>query len=173
MNIPEISIKKILYTTDLSDSALKAFAYAVSLANRYQASITILHVIAEYADMEARISRFIGKDNMDKLRENRMKEAWETLSGKRRENVMIKEALTLLSDNSSSDDEGGRFVTDEVLVVKGNPVDQILEISRERGYDLIVMGTHGHGPIEDMIGSTARKVLRRSLIPVLAVRLAG
>ncbi len=173
MNIPEISIKKILYTTDLSDSALKAFAYAVSLANRYQASITILHVIAEYSDMEARISRFIGKDNMDKLRENRMKEAWETLSGKRRENVMIKEALTLLSDNSSSDDEGGRFVTDEVLVVKGNPVDQILEISRERGYDLIVMGTHGHGPIEDMIGSTARKVLRRSLIPVLAVRLAG
>ncbi len=173
MNIPEISIKKILYTTDLSDSALKAFAYAVSLANRYQASITILHVIAEYSDMEARISRFIGKDNMDKLRENRMKEAWETLSGKRRENVMIKEALTLLSDNASSDDEGGGFVTDEVLVVKGNPVDQILEISRERGYDLIVMGTHGHGPIEDMIGSTARKVLRRSLIPVLAVRLAG
>ncbi len=173
MNIPDISIKKILYTTDLSDSALKAFAYAVSLANQYQAAITILHVMMDYSNMESRISRFIGKDNMDRLRENRMKEVWETLSGKRRENVMIKDALALFSDSASNDEAGRGFVTDEVLVVKGNPVDQILAISRERDCDLIVMGTHGHGPIEDMIGSTARKVLRHSLIPVLAVRLTG
>ena len=40
--IPEI--KKILYTTDLSQNARYAFGYAASLANRYDAGITILHV---------------------------------------------------------------------------------------------------------------------------------
>jgi nucleotide-binding universal stress UspA family protein len=35
-----------------------------------------------------------------------------------------------------------------------------------------VMGTHGHGTLADvMMGSTARRVLRRSRKPVLVVRL--
>ena len=43
--IPEI--KKILYPTDLSENARYAFSYAVSLANRYDARITVLHVVEE------------------------------------------------------------------------------------------------------------------------------
>jgi nucleotide-binding universal stress UspA family protein len=43
--IPEI--KKILYATDLSENARHAFGYAVSLANRYDAGITVLHVVEE------------------------------------------------------------------------------------------------------------------------------
>jgi nucleotide-binding universal stress UspA family protein len=43
--IPEI--KKILYPTDLSENARYAFGYAVSLANRYNAEITVLHVVEE------------------------------------------------------------------------------------------------------------------------------
>ena len=41
--IPEI--KKILYTTDLSKNARHAFSYAASIANRYDAGVTILHVL--------------------------------------------------------------------------------------------------------------------------------
>ena len=47
MNLPNIQIKKILYATDLSETAVHSFAYAVSLANMYDAGITILHVLAE------------------------------------------------------------------------------------------------------------------------------
>ena len=51
-------------------------------------------------------------------------------------------------------------------------MEEILKQSQERNCDLIVMGTHGHGVIEEaIIGSTARKVLRRSKTPVLVVRL--
>jgi nucleotide-binding universal stress UspA family protein len=40
-------IKKILYATDLSENARHAFGYAVSLANRYDAGIIVLHVVEE------------------------------------------------------------------------------------------------------------------------------
>ena len=43
--IPEI--KNILYATDLSENARYAFGYAVSLANRCDAKITVLHVVEE------------------------------------------------------------------------------------------------------------------------------
>jgi nucleotide-binding universal stress UspA family protein len=34
------------------------------------------------------------------------------------------------------------------------------------------MGTHGHGTLADaMLGSTAQRVLRRAMVPVLTVRL--
>ena len=64
------------------------------------------------------------------------------------------------------------FVTDEIVVIRGNPVDEILEQAEKRDCDLIVMGTQGHGFLEDvLLGSTARRVIRRSKKPVLVVRL--
>jgi len=44
--LPEI--RKILYATDLSENARHAFGYAVSLANRYGAGITIMHVLGDH-----------------------------------------------------------------------------------------------------------------------------
>ena len=43
--VPEI--KKILFTTNLSPNSRHAFDYAVSVANRYGAVITVLHVMEE------------------------------------------------------------------------------------------------------------------------------
>jgi nucleotide-binding universal stress UspA family protein len=63
---------------------------------------------------------------------------------------------------------------DDIIVERGNPVEKIISHSEQEKFDLIVMGTHGHGKLEDaMIGSTARRVVRRSEIPVLVVRLPG
>ena len=50
MILPNVEIKKILYATDLSESSVHALAYAVSLANRYKAGITVLHVLHEESD---------------------------------------------------------------------------------------------------------------------------
>ena len=42
----------------------------------------------------------------------------------------------------------------------------------DKAVDMIVMGTHGHGGITDvLIGSTAKRVVRQSTIPVLVIRL--
>ncbi len=61
---------------------------------------------------------------------------------------------------------------DNVMVKVGNPVKQIVATAHEGNFDLIVMGTHGHGKLEDsIIGNIAGDVIRQSDIPVMVVRL--
>ena len=67
MNLPNIQIEKILYATDLSENAVHAFAYAVSLANLYGAGITILHVLAEFPGEEF-IANMINTDTWEEIK---------------------------------------------------------------------------------------------------------
>ena len=46
-------IKRILYATDLSDNSAYAFGYAIDLAKKYNAEITILHVLDIMMGMSA------------------------------------------------------------------------------------------------------------------------
>ena len=49
---------------------------------------------------------------------------------------------------------------------------QIVPTAQEGNFDLIIMGTHGHGKMEErVIGSTASDVIRLSYIPVTVIRL--
>ena len=61
---------------------------------------------------------------------------------------------------------------ENVKVLVGNPAERILSESNEGDFDLIIMGTHGHGKLEDrIIGSIAADVIRQSEVPVMVVRL--
>jgi arsenite transporter len=61
---------------------------------------------------------------------------------------------------------------DNILVAVGNPAREIVAAARQGDFDLIIMGTHGHGKLEErMIGSIAADVIRQSSVPVLVVRL--
>ena len=172
MILPKVEVKKILYSTDLSESALYAFSYAVSLANTYGAGITILHVLLEDPDVESKISPYISDDQWAEIKKRHLQEAREALIGKKRDNIAIREVLHSFAENVKAGDEVQDFVTDEIIVERGNPVDKILRVAEDRNCDVIVMGSHGHGVIEEaLIGSTARRVLRRATKPVLVVRL--
>jgi len=62
----------------------------------------------------------------------------------------------------------------ERVVAEGVPKTEILDYVEERGMDMIVMGTHGRTGIDHyLIGSVAEKVIRRSPVPVVTVRLDG
>jgi nucleotide-binding universal stress UspA family protein len=53
----------------------------------------------------------------------------------------------------------------------GTPAREIVDYATERGTDLIVMGTHWHGPTFQMVGgSIAESVLGLAPCPVLAVK---
>ena len=61
---------------------------------------------------------------------------------------------------------------DKIIIKVGNPVQQIVKTAEEGEFDLVVMGTHGHGKIEAAItGSIARGVIRQCSKPVMVVRL--
>ena len=173
MILPKIEIKKILYATDLSENARHAFAYAVSLANLYGASITLLHTVEEVPGLvDKGVIGYIGAERWEEIKKQHYQEARETLTGKKRDYIPIREVLDQFCQHTKSSHEDHDFIADEILVTKGHPADEILSQAEKRNCDLIVMGTHGHGIVEEaLLGSTARRVIRRSKNPVLVVRL--
>jgi nucleotide-binding universal stress UspA family protein len=57
------------------------------------------------------------------------------------------------------------------VTVLGHPVVEILKYAETHPIDLIVIGTHGRGPLGHMVmGSTAERVVRKAPCPVLTVR---
>jgi nucleotide-binding universal stress UspA family protein len=172
MNLPNIQIKKILYATDLSENAVHAFAYAVSLANMYGAGLTILHLMAEFPGEEF-IANMINTVTWEEIKSRHYSDARDQLIGKKRDSVAIKEVLEAFSEKTQADAQDQAFVTDEVLIKNGVPAEVIVETAQERNCDLIVVGTYGHGTLADvLVGSTAKWVLKNSPIPVLVIRLS-
>jgi len=171
MNLPDIKIKKILYATDLSESAIHAFAYAASLADKYGAGITILHVFAQPPGEEF-ILNMIDDDTWNQIKARHYSEARDKIIGKKRDHIALREVLEAFSEKAKTQVESQDFVTDEILIKSGAPAETIVQTAREQQCDLIVMGTHGHGALADiLIGSTAKWVVRHSQIPVLVIRL--
>jgi nucleotide-binding universal stress UspA family protein len=171
MKLPDVRIQKILYATDLSESAVHAFAYAVNLANTYGAGITILHVMAEFPG-ENFILNMIHTDTWKEIKRRHYTEAREELISKKRDHYAIKDVLRAFSEAIQNRTPDQMFVTDDILIKSGPPAEMIVETAKKHQCDLIVMGTHGQSALaEVLIGSTARWVTRHSPIPVLVVRL--
>ena len=156
-------IRKILYATDLSPNARHAFSYAVSIADRCGAMITILHVVEEVPEgAKGLVEGIIGEDRWEELKTRNEAKVLDT----------IKTRLEKFCDDVSEELPACRSCVDEIKVILGYPANQILSLAETGGFDMLVMGTHGHGMIADaMIGSTARRVLRRCTKPVLVIRL--
>jgi nucleotide-binding universal stress UspA family protein len=156
-------IRKILYTTDLSGNARHAFAYAASLANRYDAAVTILYVLEELSpSSESLVTNVMGEA---RWREMRQKSEADIVA-------KLKERLTEFCLETQKELPACPFITERVLVKVGNPVHTILDEAEKGGYDLVVMGAHGQGLLADaFLGSTSRRVIRRCRKPVLVVRL--
>jgi nucleotide-binding universal stress UspA family protein len=63
------------------------------------------------------------------------------------------------------------FIVEDILIKEGIPVDEILKTADSKDCDMVVMGTHGYGMLADaLIGSTARRVVRRCKKPVMVIR---
>jgi nucleotide-binding universal stress UspA family protein len=57
------------------------------------------------------------------------------------------------------------------LLVEGPPARALVERARSGAFDLIVMGSHGHGRLhQSILGCVSQKVLHASPIPVLLIR---
>ncbi len=146
--------KKILFATDFSENSKYALPFALSLAQKYDAKLYIMHVVQQPSyplGMYAEISF----DAMDKYNRS-IAESTE------KEIKKIKET------------ELGDFKNFETVVVGGTPFLEILRTAKDKAVDLIVLGTHGRTGLDYVIfGSTAEKVVRRSPCPVLSIRLPG
>ena len=92
--------------------------------------------------------------------------------GKQKEGAMIRESLGEFCERIGSDLGEVDFKPEEIVVARGNVVDEILAEVQSRGCQLIIMGYHIRGKLgEAVLGSTTRRLLRRSKIPVMLVQL--
>lgn len=62
MDVPQVTVRKILYITDLSETGRHAFAYAASLAKVYNAKLSVVHVVDERPELDRRLVGYIKKD---------------------------------------------------------------------------------------------------------------
>ncbi len=159
--LPEI--KTILYATDLSDNARYAYRYAASIAQRYSAQITILHVIENLTtDTFLQIHGYVGKEKWKELQQEKQADFVSRIRGR----------LSNFCDEISSEIDACTFQVDKILVKDGIAADEIIHQADLNGADMIIMGTRGYGMFKDaLMGGTARRVVRRSSIPVMVVRL--
>jgi len=148
-------LKKILYATDLSASASHAFGYALSLAVAQEAKISIINV---YEKLTNNVN--FQQRNID------------IAAAKAKLAEVIQDRLAHYFRQEDPDECKYTKYVENIYICAGSPVTVILDQARQGGYDLIVMGTHGHGFLYSaLIGSNAQKMVQESEIPVLVVRL--
>jgi arsenite transporter len=161
------TVHRILYATDLSESARQAMVWALNLATTYQASLAVLHVMPDLVEEMAEqmgydLAAHFGAEHLDSFN-NQGRQSAEQRVRDRIGSVLLEVQAEL---------KLGRGPDTDIIIKVGRPVREILATVQEGEYDLVVMGTHGHGFIDELlIGSVARAVVQRSPKPVLTIRL--
>ena len=143
-----MKVERIIMTTDLSDLSLLAIEPALAMARLFEAEIILVHVV------EDRIPPFLEGllDPDDMTQETRVSHGTEKLQ-------------------AFGDRHLGDAVPWRAVVGSGTPHEQIIRLADEHDAGIIVMATHGSGPLEHVfIGSTTERVVRQSPCPVLTVR---
>ncbi len=138
--------RRILLATDFSESAEKTYGLAARLAKAYDGEITVLHVLhnihwSPYTQPAEEI-----KVEME----------------------MQQKVEELLNDVCSRFEEQGIKAQAEIAI--GTPRVEIVAAARRINAHVIIIGSHGHNGIYEMvIGSTTERVVRQSTCPVLVV----
>ncbi|HWG89415.1 MAG TPA: universal stress protein, partial [Candidatus Thermoplasmatota archaeon] len=135
---PPEAPRRILLGVDGSERAVTAAAWALALADRFGATLTVCHIA------ELPTSPIFGPSDLEALT------GW--LNKARAQFPAIQ--------------AGGKAVA--VEMTSGSPGTRLNEVAETGGYDLIVVGASGsHGPASLFLGNTSRKVVQGAPCSVL------
>lgn len=142
-------LKKVLFCTDFSENAMKAFWTALAVVPE-GGKLYFMHVLPVNPYYHPEFVSFIAPD--------KVREFHEKLRGKA-ETVFREQYLPRCGN-----------VETEMVIREGREAREIVNYAVSEKMDLIVMGTHGVSGIEHtFMGSIAEKVLRASPVPVMVV----
>jgi nucleotide-binding universal stress UspA family protein len=144
-----IKLQNILVPTDFSEPSQSALKYARAFAEQFNAAIHVMHVLEDPFLYAPTSEGYMVPPHLA-----------EEMEASARERL----------DSALSAEDRTQFRV-QCLLKRGSPFVEIVRYARESGIDLIVLGTHGRGPIAHMLlGSVAEKVVRKAPCPVLTVR---
>lgn len=145
----KIDLNRILVPIDFSEHSKRALKYAIPFAKQFVASIDLIYVV-EPTIYPADFS--FGQAGFPNVEEELR------ASGSNELDTLIKKEIA------------GR-VTAKKVIRTGKPSYEIIQYAREAKMDLIIIATHGHSGMEQILfGSTTEKVVRKAPCPVLVVR---
>ncbi|MHC1762402.1 MAG: universal stress protein [Negativicutes bacterium] len=143
-------LKKILVAYDGSSHSKHALNWAIDLSLLSDAQVAAVKV-------------FEGSRLYPAISETGGKEFPALLDEIRREDQRLMDEVGLMGHS--------RGVTIKCDILQGNIAEQIIKYARDDNYDLIVVGTKGHGVLEQLLmGSVTRNLVSLSRIPVLVVK---
>ena len=143
--------RKILVPTDGSSFSQKAYQTAIEIGEASAAEIILLHVLylpSSYWGYNDPFPVILSQEEMDEGSENVLVSTVKDVTG---QNVRVRR-----------------------MKKEGYPAKVILEIAQKEEVDLIVMGSHGYGPLSGtVLGSVSQRVLYGAACPVLIVKQEG
>ncbi len=145
----QINIQRILVPIDFSEHSKNALKYAIPFAQKFKASIDLIYVVEPTIYPADFSFGQIGFPNIE--------EEMRTRGSAELENLITKEVA-------------GKVISRKI-VRTGKPFYEINQYALEENISLIIIATHGHTGMEQILfGSTAEKVVRKAPCPVLVVR---
>lgn len=138
----------IMIATDFSKHSAEVCAKAVELAERYQAKLSICHVVEDFPLTDFAYEPMISVD------------------------IDMREAM-LEAGKKQIAEQANKFAipTERQWVEFGSPGYDIVRLAEEQHVDLIIVGSHGRHGLRLLLGSTANAILHHAQCDVLAVRL--
>ena len=158
-------IKRILYATDLTESAPKVYQYVLHLAKQFDAEIISLHVIDKYshgAFMNFAMSYLTREVKQEIILRETNKALGEMAH--RNSQTFIRQQLGL-KDGLCPEQLGLKI---EDRAVFGTVEEQILKHSAKSNCDLIIMGAHEKSLLT-FSTNLSERVMKRSKVPVTVV----
>jgi universal stress protein A len=143
-------IQNILVAVDFSDYSRAALEHATFLAEKFGATLTLVHSVEPYVYPEDLSAGF----TLEEIDARWMQKQREKLEALRQ---TIKKGIPA-----------------SVVVTMGTAWNRIIGAAKSWSADLIVIGTHGRTGLKHaLMGSTAERVARHATCPVLVVHAPG
>lgn len=147
-------MKKILYTTDFSETAMKAYIYALELAKIIDAEIVTLHA---YTRPVLPASGYFPKtytDIFEQLRNNEF-QAYKD----------VAKVMHEIAEKYNLEDVKNTF-----LMIEDDTKDAIMQTIEKENIELVVMGTKGATGLKEVfLGSVTSYIMEHSSVPVMAI----
>jgi len=135
---PDIALKSVLVAFDFSQASQKPLHHALAIARHYGAKFYLAHVVSGIGYTIA------GQEALNLAAERTQRTAHQL-----RHELLESGALAGLDH--------------EFIVREGNIWEQLELLIRQKQVDMVVVGTHGRGPLGKLLlGSVAEKVFRHA-----------
>jgi universal stress protein A len=145
-----ILLNSVLVASDFGDTSEVALTYGCNLARAFGAKLHVLHVVDRVTATGVAEFHPAGLDDLqDDVEESAQKRLERLIAGS----------------------DAARLGATPVVRTSAAVANAIVDYAKEADVDIIVVGTHGRGPVAHLfVGSVAERLVRIAPCPVLVVR---